>query len=188
MILNGYGVSLSSITEDKIEKVRKWRNHPDIANLMRNKQLITTVQQKKWFNSLKAKETCLYLLINYKSEDIGMIYAQSISTNDMLSKKPQPLNIALTISPGLYIAPDCKYKNTVLAFCPSLVFIDYLFKQGLCIELQAQVYESNESAIRYNKALGYKLGNVDEQGLLTMTLNVNDFESAKKELSKILRF
>lgn len=183
MKLMGYGVELSNICPTQLEKIRGWRNHPDIMNVSINKEKISKNQQIEWFNSLCNKNDRLYLIVSYKGEHIGMVSAISDSRH-----KDNHIMLSEIIIPGLYIAPDCKYKNTVLAFCPSLVFIDYLFKQGQCIELQAQVYESNESAIRYNRALGYKLGNVDEQGLLTMTLKVNDFESAKKELSKILRF
>lgn len=182
MNLTGYGVELSSVTEDKIEKIRGWRNHSDIADVMLNKQPISIAQQKLWFNSLASKKECLYLLISYKNEDIGMIYAHSINNRET------PLVLAKKISPGLYIAPDSKYKNSVLAFSPSLVFIDYLFKQGQCIELEAQVFEHNSAAIRYNKMLGYRAQEVDQKGLLTMTLNVEDFQSAKQQLSKILRF
>ena len=180
MILSGYGIELSVVTEDKIEKIRGWRNHPEIADVMLDKNKISSEEQKAWFQSLKEKQHCLYLLISYKNEDIGMIYAQ---VGENLS-----LTMAKSISPGLYIAPDCKYKNSVLAFCPSLVFIDYLFKQGTCEELVAQVFEFNESAIRYNKMLGYQVAEVDEQGLLKMRLDRSNFEFAKKELSKILRF
>ncbi|WP_160060471.1 hypothetical protein [Psychromonas sp. L1A2] len=191
MKLQGYGIELSEVTEDKIEKIRLWRNHPDIASVMLDKTEITPTQQLAWFDSLACKNDRLYLLISYKGEDIGMISALSVTPNNVSTdSKPQnlPLSQAEKIAPGLYIEPNSKYKNSVLAFSPSLVFIEYLFKQGCCTELEAQVFEHNESAIRYNKMLGYKEGVVDDQGLLTMTLNIIDFESAKDKLSKILRF
>ena len=186
MKLMGYGIKLSNVTEDKIEKIREWRNHPDIVDVMLNKAIITATQQSAWFDSLETKVDRLYLLISYKGEDIGMIYANSIhhgSPHQLL-----PLVMAEKIAPGLYLAPESKYKNSVLAFSPSLVFIDYLFKLGACRELHAQVFEHNISAIRYNKMLGYQEDSVNEQGLLNMTLNLNDFECAKERLSKILRF
>lgn len=182
MKLAGYGIELKAITRDKLDKIRTWRNHPEIVNVSIDKQLISELQQATWFESLQVKTDRLYMLISYKGEDIGVVSAISsiVPGESLLSCK--------IITPGLYIAPDCKYKNSVLAFCPSLVFIDHLFKQGTCEELVAQVFEFNESAIRYNKMLGYQVAEVDEQGLLTMKLNRSDFEFAKKELSKILRF
>jgi hypothetical protein len=196
MKLQGFGIELSEVTEDKIEKIRLWRNHPDIVSVMLDKSIITPTQQKAWFDSLSSKQDRLYLLISYKGEDIGIISALSVTTNHSPENSVTPpakkqnlsLSQAEKIAPGLYIEPNSKYKNSVLAFSPSLVFIEYLFKQGCCNELEAQVFDHNESAIRYNKMLGYKEGIVDEQGLLTMTLNISDFESAKDKLSKILRF
>jgi len=184
--LSGYGIELSEISHDKLEKIRAWRNHPEIVAVSLDKQLISESQQGVWFDSLAVRKDCLYLVISYKDEDIGVVSALSATEDD--SDVTSPLLFAKVITPGIYIAPDCKYKSSVLAFCPSLVFIDYLFKQGQCLELNAQVFEYNESAIRYNKMLGYQEGLVDKEGLLTMTLNDRDFECAKQTLSKILRF
>lgn len=180
MKLSGYGIELNEISDDKLEKIRAWRNHPDIIKVSIDKTIISQIQQLEWFESLRQSEDKLYLLISYKGEDIGIISA--------INENGKPLVTAKSVVPGLYIAPESKYKNSVLAFSPSLVFIDYLFKQGVCSELHAQVFEDNESAIRYNKMLGYQTECVDQQGLLTMKLNQQDFERAKKELSKILRF
>lgn len=180
MNLSGFGIELNAITQDKIEKIRGWRNHPEIIAVSIDKQIISETQQLQWYQSLHTKKDRLYLLASYKGEDIGVV--------SVLSEGQTELAQSSILIPGLYIAPGCKYKNSVLAFCPSLVFIDYLFQQGRCNALHAQVFVSNESAIRYNKTLGYQAHGVDNQGLLTMTLNKADFYCAKKELSKILRF
>lgn len=184
MKLIGYGIELNELTHNKLEKIRAWRNHPEIVAVSIDKTQISAQQQQNWFNSLRGNNKSLYLVISYKGEDIGIVSALSKISGEVT----HPLNRSEVIIPGLYIAPDCKYKNSVLAFSPSLVFIDYLFKQGQCNELNALVFEYNESAIRYNKMLGYQAHDVDEKGLLTMTLNQQNFESAKKELSKTLRF
>jgi len=188
--LKGFGIELKPISVDKLEKIRKWRNHPDIANNMLEKSYISANDQISWFNSLTDKKHQLYLLITYKGEDIGIIYATAINkeVHEKNRQKQLPLWLAESIAPGLYIAPECKYKNSVLAFSPSLVFIDYLFKENCCRQLIAQVYEHNNSAIRYNKILGYQQVSIDNDGLVTMTLSNEAFESAKNKLSKILRF
>lgn len=180
--LTGYGIELTEITEDKLEKIRAWRNHPEIVEFMIDKRHISAAQQQKWFQGLADKKHQLYLLISYKGEDIGVIYA--VSDND----EQQALSLAQVIAPGLYISPECKYKNSVLAFSPSLVFIDYLFNQGSCKTLQAQVFAHNDSAIRYNEMLGYQQGITDGKGLVTMSLSQQEFQQAKKKLSTILRF
>lgn len=185
MLLTGYGVELVSISQDKIEKIRGWRNHPEIREVMLNKEHISAAQQQIWFDSLPGRDDCLYLLIRYKGQDIGVISALSANTN---RQNQQPLEQAAIIVPGLYIDPDCKYKNSVLAFSPSLLFIEYLFQQGCCEKLMAQVYHSNKQAIRYNEMLGYQALQQDEQGFLTMSLNESQFNKAKPALTKVLRF
>jgi UDP-4-amino-4,6-dideoxy-N-acetyl-beta-L-altrosamine N-acetyltransferase len=184
--LSGFGVELSPITFAQLEKIRAWRNHPEVAAFMLDKSHISKHQQQAWFASLAEKKQQVYLVISYKGEDIGVIYATSLLEGG--NRQPKDLSLAKMISPGLYIAPNSKYKNSILAFSPSLVFIDYLFKQGCCQCLQAQVFNHNNSAIRYNEMLGYQQDDVDEQGLITMTLSSTDFNLAKAKLGKILRF
>lgn len=195
--LMGFGIELAPITANKLEKIRAWRNHPDIAEFMKDKSIISAAQQQAWFVSLAENKQQVYLMISYKGEDIGVIYATTCvvdnstvyaNTNDEASTDVTPLDLAIVINPGLYIAPNCKYKNSVLAFSPSLVFIEYLFKQGRCNYLQAQVFKHNNSAIRYNEMLGYQQDEMNEHGLVTMKLSLENFTLAKAKLSKILRF
>jgi hypothetical protein len=186
LTLSGFGVELKTVTIDKIEKIRLWRNHQDIVSNMIDKSNISCEQQVLWFNGLSKKKTHLYLVISYKGEDIGVIYASSETKGS--NKEFHSLLNATVVSPGLYIAPECRYKNSILAFSPSLVFIDYLFIKGQCQQLVALVYEKNNSAIRYNEMLGYQKESIDSEGLVTMTLSYEAFQSAKNKLSKILRF
>lgn len=178
--LTGFGIELSAITPDKLEKIRAWRNHDEVAKYMLDKSYISHTQQINWFAGLENKVDQIHLLISYKGEDIGVINAKSQSG--------QLLQQAACLIPGLYIAPECKYRNSILAFSPSLVFIDYLFSLEGCNKLLAQVLPDNIHAIRYNQTLGYTQASVDKQGIITMQLLVSDFELAKNKLAKTLRF
>ena len=51
LVLNGYGITLSRLTEDKIETVRKWRNSEKIRQFMVYQKEITQEQQKQWFEN-----------------------------------------------------------------------------------------------------------------------------------------
>ena len=178
--LAGFGIELVPLTIDKLEMVRAWRNHVDVAKYMLDQSYISTDQQISWFNTLSCKEDQLHLLIRYKGEYIGVVNAKSLDGS--------PLNKAIKVSPGLYISPSSKYRNSILAFSPSLVFIEYLFNLKNTHQLLAQVLPNNSNAIRYNESLGYKKQSVDEQGIITMQLVLTDFECAKNKLAKILRF
>ena len=50
--LMGFGIELAPITANKLEKIRAWRNHPDIAEFMKDKNIISAAQQQAWFASL----------------------------------------------------------------------------------------------------------------------------------------
>jgi len=178
--LSGFGIKLSPLTADKLELVRSWRNHIDVAQYMVDQSHISVNQQRIWFASLEEKVDQLHLLISYKGENIGVINAKTL---DGLS-----LNNSQVISPGLYLSPQSKYRNSILAFSPSLVFIDYLFSLEKSQTLLAQVLPENTNAIRYNQTLGYTKQSVDHQGIVTMQLLLADFELAKIKLAKILRF
>jgi len=178
--LSGFGIELSPLTVDKLELVRAWRNHIDVAQFMMDQSHISAQQQINWFVELEAKADQLHLLISYKGESFGVINAK---TFDGLS-----LNNSKVISPGLYLSPQSKYRNSILAFSPSLVFIDYLFSLEKSQTLLAQVLPENTNAIRYNETLGYTKESVDHQGVITMQLLQADFELAKIKLAKILRF
>lgn len=178
--ITGFGIELTSLTIDDIEMVRMWRNHIDVNRYMLNQSFITAQQQINWFNKVKGKTDQLHLLISYKGEAIGVINAKSFDE--------QCLNKAKVISPGLYLSPEGKYRNSILAFSPSLVFIEYLFQLENTQTLLAQVLPDNTSAIRYNETLGYTKKSVDEQGVVTMQLLFEDFNIAKAKLAKTLRF
>lgn len=182
--LQGFGVQLKPITQDKIELIRQWRNHPDIASNMFNQNIITKEQQQMWFDLLAQKTDQHYWIISYKSQDIGV--ASGLSSDN------KPLNESKEIIPGLYLAPECRYKYSVLAFSPSLVLLDYFFSFANCESIVAQVFAHNASALRYNESLGYQVEsdeiNSENKQIITMRLTQEHFEIAKIKLSKILRF
>ena len=49
MKLEKYGICLEKLTHDKIELVRRWRNHPKIRRYMEFREEITPEMQEKWF-------------------------------------------------------------------------------------------------------------------------------------------
>ncbi|WP_206484778.1 GNAT family N-acetyltransferase [Thalassotalea sp. G2M2-11] len=179
-MFTGFGIELTPLTLNDIEQVRQWRNHPDITKYMVDQSYINTEQQQQWFHLLSNRDDQQYLMISYKQQHIGVIYGKSLTS--------EPLLIAETIELGLYLDPESKYRNSILAFSPSLVFIHYLFHCCQCRKLLAHVLPHNQSAIRYNTQLGYEITGTDESGMVIMELNQANFDQAKMKLAKILRF
>lgn len=187
--INGFGVQLKPLEQEQIERVRLWRNNPEISQFMFEQGEISQEQQQAWFDSLKKKDNVGFWLAHYKNEVIGVINVTSVNGSSVEK--------ASTLEPGLYMVPESRYKNSILAFCPSLALIDYFFKIGTQV-MEAKVKSTNSAALRYNEMLGYKViaekststANASEIGadIITMRLERQSFAKAKDRLTKIIRF
>jgi len=136
-----YGVTLSRITENDIELVRHWRNHPDIMKTMQFRENITSEMQKKWFKSINNLNN-YYYLIHYNGEKIGMINNKNVDWNTRTSEA------------GIFI------WNENFDFVPLLASL-LLCEAGFYI-LQGgysfvHTLRTNHKAIEYNLMLGYEL-------------------------------
>jgi len=81
MLLEGFGVKLTSIVKADIEQIRQWRNHPDISQYMFD--TISKEQQNRWFESLSRRDDLCYLLISYKDTKMGVINAHSADSSKL---------------------------------------------------------------------------------------------------------
>ena len=185
-VLNAYGVCLRDVQYNDIEQIRNWRNDPLINSMMFDQNYISIEKQKEWFSDVSSSTFQQHFLIEYKSQAIGIINIKSLDKS---------LSLAQTklIEPGLYIA-EPKYRGNVLAFCPSLAVLDYCFEELACEQIVARVLRNNESAIKYNKALGYSFSAEEEKlvvevddAFVSMYLNYSAYCSSREAIKKALR-
>ena len=50
-MLSGKKVYLSSVEESSLEKLRQWRNKPELRRYFREYREISSTMQKNWFNN-----------------------------------------------------------------------------------------------------------------------------------------
>lgn len=178
-MISQFGVSLLPLTESHLEMVRQWRNHPEVARYMFSQAPISEQQQQAWFDKVKEDVSQQHYVIDYRGEAIGVINGKSMSG--------QALSDAELIEVGMYLAPESRYRGTVLAFCPALAFNDYCFKHWHCQRLQAEVLPENSAALRFNQQLGYS--EIERlPGKVVLQLTQENFQAASKTLSSIIRF
>lgn len=187
--IHGFGVQLKPLKHEQIEQVRLWRNTPEISQYMFKQREISQKQQEVWFKSLEKKENVGFWLAYFKNEVIGVVNVTSENDNS--------IEKALKLEPGLYMVPESRYKNSILAFCPSLALVDHFFQLGTQM-MEAKVKSTNTAALRYNEALGYKIisekslplvnGRRKGTDIITMQLDQQRFTKAKKKLTRIIRF
>lgn len=157
--ISNYDVELHRLTEDKIEKIRLWRNDPKISQFMEFRDYITPEMQKKWFMKINSSNN-FYYIISYKGEDIGLV---NVKDYDPILKVGES---------GVFIYED-KYLNTDIAYRVHLAFFDFCFGViGMNI-IRAHVRNDNKRAIRFISFLGYH-GVADEQYQLTKSDYLNN--------------
>lgn len=179
MILKGYGIILKRLTEDKIELVRHWRNHPKIQQYMEYKEYITEAMQRDWFNHIN-NDSNYYFVIQYKEKEIGLINIKDIDFTDKTGEA------------GIFIWDD-EYLNTDVPIRASLCQGDFIWNVLKLNSIFIHVLQSNKRAINYNKFWGYQLlpnqDNIENQkyvltreGMLRRLKHINQI---KKVLQKM---
>ncbi|MGK0442347.1 MAG: UDP-2,4-diacetamido-2,4,6-trideoxy-beta-L-altropyranose hydrolase [Pseudohongiellaceae bacterium] len=176
--ITAFKVSLIPLAEGHLEMVRAWRNHPDVAGFMLNQEEISESQQQAWFMAVNANVAQQHYLIEYKAQAVGVINIKSANGCSLID--------ANTIEVGMYLAPECKYRGTVLAFCPALAINQFCFDILRCEHLQAVVMPTNNNAIRFNGQLGYQQVSKDCR-LMTMAMNRAQYQQAAEKLSAVIR-
>lgn len=156
-----YGITLRRITENDIELVRQWRNHPDIMNTMQFREHITPEMQKKWFGSINNFNN-FYYIIHYKNEKIGLINNKNVNWAERTSEA------------GIFIWDETHDFAPLLA---SLLLCEagfYIFQGG---DSFITTLRTNRKAIEYNLMLGYILHKDDPaEATLQYRLTRNNFE------------
>ncbi len=176
--IENFGVLLQPLGANDLEQVRGWRNHPDVAQHMLDRQKITRQGQQDWFEKIKTDHSQKHYLIHYRSESIGVINIKAVDEQDLAA--------ATTIEVGLYLAPESRYRGTVLAFCPALAINQLCFEQLGCQQLQATVLAENNTALRFNQQLGYRIVDSSDQ-LISMVMGKEDYQQSLASLSKVIR-
>ena len=142
-VLEGYGVKLRRLTEDKIELVRKWRNDPKIQQYMEYREYITPEMQKAWFKKID-NDNNFYFIIEYQGKEIGVINIKNVD----YERK--------TGEPGIFIYDDA-CLNLDVGIRASLCQNDFIWNVLNLEWLHGHVLKSNKRAVRMNALFGYKL-------------------------------
>lgn len=147
MIISKGNIVFRRLVHDDIELIRNWRNSSDVSQFMEYREHITPEMQEKWFNSINNFNN-LYFIIEYKGEKIGLINGKDIDWEDR------------TMETGVFIANN-KYINTEI---PILAVLTFGELGVVTFELiaTAHILKTNQRAKRYNKLIGFKLAEGQE--------------------------
>lgn len=172
LILEQYGVRLVRIQEQDIELVRSWRNQSDVSNFMEYKNQISAEEQKLWFKSINNKYN-YYFIIEFENKKVGLINVKNYDPK-------------LGFGEGGIFISDKDYINSFAAVFATLCLMNFMFiKLNICEISRIRILKNNERAIHYNKLLGYKLiqGQEEIENQL-YELHINDFKTLGAKLNQ----
>ena len=166
LTLEGYGIKLHRLTEDKIEMVRCWRNAPKIRQYMVYQEEITPEQQKAWFTRINNDQN-LYFIIEYKGEEVGLINLRDIDD------KPEGEG-------GIFIYED-KYLNTDISYRAHIVLFEYAYSKLEHASVRSEILQTNVRAIRFCEFLGGKEYARDDK-MIYMRISKENYMNNKNRL------
>lgn len=142
-VIQKYGLELVQLGHDKIELVRKWRNDRSISQYMEYREYISPEAQELWFSRIDNDEN-YYFIISFRKDDIGLINIKDI---DYPNKRGEA---------GIFIW-DERYLNSDVSFRATFALFDFAFDDLKLNRIISHVLSDNKRAIQFNKLMGFKL-------------------------------
>lgn len=155
----------SLLSENEHKKLLDIRNSDEIRIASINEDKIQLKDHLSWVRKLKDDKTKQYFAIICDNKIIG-----GVNIFDIYNK----------IKWGIFFTYDA---SLMIKSMVPIYFIDYIFGHFKCEFLYAEIKKSNQSALSYNKNLGFK--KIEEDELVIMRLQKSDFLETKN--SKVLK-
>ena len=176
-------IKLRDITKADKDKIRNWRNLPEVSKYLYTDQYITPEAHEEWFNYVTCDPSRCYWIINCDDEDVGIVYLYDI---DYTNKR---------CFWAFYIAsPNVRGKG-VGSFVEYSVLkhvFDHLEMNKLC----AEVLKFNQPVTNMHKGFGFKIEgefrkHIQKSGkfedIVCVAMLKEDWEAKKPEIEAKLR-
>ena len=164
-------ITLRTIEQADIERIRGWRNDESVNKYLKTRKEISAGEQIEWFNSRDPK-TSIYFMMEHVCVPFGLIYVDSINLEEMSFE-------------GSIFTGDSDYMNSHLPV-KAIMMLFVLFFEHLHFELlYSRVHYKNAAAVEINRHLGFK--DLRREGeLIFSRCTKSDFESKSASLKKTL--
>lgn len=95
-------VNFVNLDDDTIEKIRTWRNHPDIRKMMYNTEEISEEQHQRFISSLSTTDSKFYWLVFKQGNPVGVVSVVDVDYDNEKAELgyyliPQNLNSGLSV-------------------------------------------------------------------------------------------
>jgi RimJ/RimL family protein N-acetyltransferase len=162
---------LELISENDLEQIRHWRNQEHVRSNMDHQELITSGEQKRWFDSLDKKKN-LYFRIISKNEPIGVLNLKDINWDNG------------TAQAGIFVGEQ-KHLSTMMPIIAVFVLMKVCFDCFALKSLTAKIAKHNTNALRFNSQFGYIYSEVVKEGFDLFTCTKDSFYSTNGAIKKL---
>lgn len=127
------------MSENDLEYVLRWRNHPDIRRFMLSQHEITLAEHRAWFDRASRDETRALLVIEDHGQPLGCVIFSGVQKNS-------------TADWSFYSAPGSP-PGTGTRICATA--LDYAFGELGVHKVAGQVLDFNLASIRVHQRLRF---------------------------------
>jgi len=169
-----FNINFKPLSEANLEMVRVWRNSDDVRLFMQYQETISAEQQKSWFNKLD-KSTNLYFVTHQNGMPFGVYNIKDIDFSVGIGES------------GSYLKNRDFWEGDLAMRC-ALSLITYGFETLGLNYLKSHVLKSNKKALAYNKQMGFKIQDLDNDSIsFELILKKEDFY-ANKNIIRLMNF
>lgn len=164
-------LTLELISEKDLEQIRHWRNQEHVRSNMDYQKLITSEEQKEWFESLDRKKN-LYFRILSRNVPIGVLNLREIDWENR------------TAQAGIFVG-EKEHLSTMMPIIAVFVLMKVCFDCFDLESLTAKIASHNTNALRFNSQFGYKHSTIVKEGFDLFSCTKASFYSANGAIKKL---
>ncbi|MGA2414792.1 MAG: UDP-4-amino-4,6-dideoxy-N-acetyl-beta-L-altrosamine N-acetyltransferase [Candidatus Sulfotelmatobacter sp.] len=133
--------SLREVAPHDEEKIREWRNLPEVRKYMYTDHEIGREEHRAWFSRILRDPTCKYWIIVYDGREVGVVNLYNIDHRNRRGHW------------GFYVGPKDRLKG-VASFAWFSV-LRFVFEELKLQKLCGEVLASNQAALNMHKKFGF---------------------------------
>lgn len=136
-------VNFINLDDDTVDKIRVWRNHPDIRKVMYDTEEIPQEQHRGFISNLSESDTKFYWLVLKDGNPVGVMSVVDVDYGESNGQL------------GYYLLPQYLGSGIGLEFISTVIY--FIFSELGFYALFGRTELSNKDALRFNYHLGFRI-------------------------------
>lgn len=144
---------IRQMESDDLERVLRWRNHPEISRYMLDQHQISSDEHSRWFENVSKDPLKKLLIVEEREQAVGFVQLSNVAVGSVADW-------------GFYAAPESpKGSGRKLG----KLALDFAFRRLEVHKVCGQALAFNEASIRFHLKLGFQ-----QEGILRDNHRIGD--------------